>query len=239
MGAFASRVTVMTGAAVALAADKLRGILLAEAGQLLQTEPDRLSISEDGVVRCGGPGGPSLDFAAIASAAGGEISAAASFTTDRMTYPFGLEIAQVRVERDSGAAVVERVFVGYEIGRAVNPMLVEGQIAGGVAQGIGASLLEEFVYDASGQPRSASLADYLLPTVAEIPPLEILICEDAPTPLNPLGVKGAGEAGIAAMGAAIAAAVDDAIGRPGAVCRLPVTPERLHRLLHEPPTHRG
>jgi CO/xanthine dehydrogenase Mo-binding subunit len=237
MGAFASRVTVMTGAAVALAADKLRATLLEAAGQLLQTEPDRLSISEDGVVRRDGTGGPSLDLAAIASVAGGVIAAEASFTTDRMTYPFGLQIAQVRVEPDSGAAVVERVLVGYEIGRAVNPRLVEGQIAGGVAQGIGASLLEEFVYDASGQPRSASLADYLLPTVAEIPPLEILICEDAPTPLNPLGVKGAGEAGITAMGAAIAAAVDDAIGRPGAVTRLPITPERLHRLLNEPAIH--
>jgi aerobic carbon-monoxide dehydrogenase large subunit len=112
-------------------------------------------------------------------------------------------------------------------------MLVEGQIAGGVAQGIGASLLEEFVHDASGQPLSVTLADYLMPTVAEIPPIEIMLFEDAPTPLNPLGVKGAGEAGISAVGAAIAAAVDDAIGLPGAVRRLPITPARLHRLLNE------
>jgi aerobic carbon-monoxide dehydrogenase large subunit len=239
MGAFASRVTVMTGAAVALAADKLRGMLLSAAGQLLQTVPEELSISEDRVVRRDDPGGPSLDFAAIAGAAGGEIAAEATFTTDHMTYPYGLHIAQVRVDRDSCAIVVERFLVGYEIGRAVNPMLVEGQIAGGVAQGIGASLMEEFVHDASGQPLAATLADYLMPTIAEIPPIEIMLFEDAPTPLNPLGVKGAGEAGINAVGAAIAAAVDDAIGRPGAVRQVPITPRRLHRLLNEPPTDCG
>jgi carbon-monoxide dehydrogenase large subunit len=110
-------------------------------------------------------------------------------------------------------------------------MLVEGQIAGGVAQGIGAALMEEFIYDTSGQPLSATLADYLLPTLAEIPPVEVALFEDAPTPLNPLGVKGAGEAGITAVGAAIAAAVDDALGLEGLVRQLPITPNRLHALL--------
>jgi CO/xanthine dehydrogenase Mo-binding subunit len=89
------------------------------------------------------------------------------------------------------------------------------------------------VYDASGQPQSVTLADYLMPSIAEIPAIEVALFEDAPTPLNPLGVKGAGEAGIAAAGAAIAAAVDDALGRPGAVRQLPITPNRLHALLAE------
>jgi CO/xanthine dehydrogenase Mo-binding subunit len=91
--------------------------------------------------------------------------------------------------------------------------------------------MEEFVYDESGQPLSATLADYLMPTLAEIPPIEVALFEDAPTPLNPLGVKGAGEAGITAVGAAIAAAVDDALGLPGLVRQLPITPNRLHALL--------
>jgi aerobic carbon-monoxide dehydrogenase large subunit len=233
MGAFASRCTVMTGNAVALAADRLRGLLLDAAGQLLQTAPERLSIDADGVVRRAALDGPSLALADLAAAAGGEIMAEASFTTDRMTYPYGLQIVQARVERDSAQVVVERALVGYEIGRAVNPMLVEGQIAGGIAQGIGASLFEEFVHDAAGEPLSATLADYLMPTAAEIPPIDVQLFEEAPTPQNPLGVKGAGEAGIAAVGAAVAAAVDDAIGRPGAVRRLPITPRRLHRLLEE------
>ena len=120
-----------------------------------------------------------------------------------------------------------------------NLMLVEGQIVGGAAQGIGAALLEEFVYDASGQPQSVTLADYLMPTMAEIPNIEVALFEDAPTPLNPLGVKGAGEAGISAAGAAIAAAVDDALGRAGAVRQLPITPNRLHALLAELPAAQG
>jgi aerobic carbon-monoxide dehydrogenase large subunit len=233
MGAFASRVTVMTGAAVTIAAEKLRGELLAIAGQLLQTTPERLTLAGDRVVVSDDLGGPSLDLAEIAQSAGGEVAADATFTTDKMTYPYGVHAAQVRVEGDTCGITVERFFVGYDIGRAINPMLVEGQIAGGAVQGIGASLLEEFVYDAAGQPLSVTLADYLMPTIAEIPAIEVALFEDAPTPLNPLGVKGAGEAGIAAAGAAIAAAVDEALGRPGAVQRLPITPGRLHALLSE------
>jgi CO/xanthine dehydrogenase Mo-binding subunit len=121
--------------------------------------------------------------------------------------------------------------VGYDIGRAVNPMLVEGQLVGGVAQGIGGALLEQFKYDASGQPLAVSFMDYLLPTATEVPPVEIVLRQDSPSPLNPLGVKGAGEGGINAVGAAIAAAVDQALGRPMAVTRLPISPDTLHGLV--------
>jgi CO/xanthine dehydrogenase Mo-binding subunit len=231
MGAFASRVTVMTGAAVTLAAAKLRREMLAVAGRLLQSAPELLSLVGDRVVVRDAPDGPSLDLESIARGAGGEIVAEGTFTTEHMTYPYGAHLAQVRVEGDICAIVVERFFVGYDIGRAVNPMLVEGQIAGGVAQGIGGALLEEFVYDRSGQPLSVTFAEYLMPTMAEIPAIEVALFEDAPTPLNPLGVKGAGEAGINAVGAAIAAAVDEALGRPAAIRQLPITPNRLHALL--------
>jgi CO/xanthine dehydrogenase Mo-binding subunit len=235
MGAFASRVTVMTGAAVSIAAAKLREEVLAVAARLLQTEPERLVVTGDQVALRDEPAGPCLGLAEVARRAGGDITAEGTFTTEHMTYPYGVHLAQVRIERDSCAISVERFFVGYDIGRAVNPMLVEGQIVGGAAQGIGAALLEEFVYDAAGQPRSVTLADYLMPTIAEIPAIEVSLFEDAPTPLNPLGVKGVGEAGISAAGAAIAAAVDDALGRVGAVRQLPITPNRLHALLTEVP----
>ena len=112
-------------------------------------------------------------------------------------------------------------------------MLVEGQIVGGCAQGIGGALLEEFLYDERGEPLSVTFADYLMPTAREMPAVEVLITEDAPSPLNPLGLKGAGEGGINAVGAAIAAAIDDAIGMPGAVTELPVTPQRLRALLRQ------
>ena len=146
-----------------------------------------------------------------------------------MCYPYGIHAALVRVDRETGNVVIERLFIAYDIGRSVNPMLVEGQLVGGAAQGIGGALLEAFVYDETGQPLAASFADYLMPTAMEMPPVEILVTEDAPSPLNPLGVKGAGEGGITAVGAAIASAVDDALGRPGAavIDRLPLTPPRV------------
>jgi CO/xanthine dehydrogenase Mo-binding subunit len=126
---------------------------------------------------------------------------------------------------------IERYLLAYDVGRAVNPMLVQGQLAGGFAQGVGGTLLEEFCYDERGEPLSVNFADYLMPTAREVPPLDVLITEDAPSPLNPLGLKGAGEGGINAVGAAIAAAIDDALGMPGAITRLPVTPQRLREIL--------
>jgi carbon-monoxide dehydrogenase large subunit/6-hydroxypseudooxynicotine dehydrogenase subunit gamma len=154
------------------------------------------------------------------------------FHTEDENYPYGVHIAMVRVDAETGAAVVERYLIAYDVGRAVNPMLIEGQMHGGLAQGIGGALFEEFRYDDQGQPLSVTFADYLLPSAKEMPVLKVLICEDAPSPLNPLGLKGAGEGGVTAAGAAIASAVDDAIGIPGAVTRLPITPQRLRELVH-------
>ena len=153
------------------------------------------------------------------------------FYTDHMNYPYGIHIAVAKVDRDTGGITIERFLVAYDIGRAVNPMLVEGQIAGGLVQGIGGSLFEEFLYDERGEPLSVNFADYLMPTAREMPVLDVVITEDAPSPLNPLGLKGAGEGGINAVGAAIASAIDDAIAIPGAIDRLPVTPQRLRDIL--------
>jgi carbon-monoxide dehydrogenase large subunit/6-hydroxypseudooxynicotine dehydrogenase subunit gamma len=153
------------------------------------------------------------------------------FRTSHMTYPYGVQIAVVQVDRDTGAVTVERYLVAYDIGRAINPMLVEGQLVGGVVQGLGGALYEEFRYDERGEPLSVTLADYLMPTAREIPPIEVLLTEDAPSPLNPLGIKSAGEGGITPVGAVIAAAIDDAIGVPGSITRLPATPQRVKALL--------
>jgi CO/xanthine dehydrogenase Mo-binding subunit len=241
MGAFASRVTVMAGSATHLAATRLRQRALEVGGALLQLRPDDLELAQGRIAVPGTPDGPSTTLAEVARAlapaspfAAGTVPglhAEAWFQADHMTYPYGLHAAVVRVDPDTGGVQVERCVVAYDVGRVVNPVLIEGQIAGGAAQGIGGALFEEFVYDAHGQPLAASFVDYLLPTSAEVPPVEALVLEDAPSPLNPLGVKGAGEAGINGMGAAIASAVDDAIGMPGAITRLPITPFRLHALL--------
>ncbi len=241
MGTFASRVTVMTGEATRIAAAKLRAKALAAAASLLQTPGPTLDVIDGMVVRKNAAQGPSISLGDVARAlnpgsklvgeAAPGLSAEGLFEQQHMNYPYGIHIAVVRVDRHTGASVVERFFVAYDIGKAVNPMLVDGQIAGGVAQGIGGALFEEFLYDARGEPLCVNFADYLMPTAREIPPIEVMITEDAPSPLNSLGVKGAGEGGTNAAGAAIAAALDDALGRPGAVTELPVTPQRLRNFL--------
>src|SRR6202012_5434820 len=113
----------------------------------------------------------------------------------------------------------------------ITPATVHGQIVGGYAQGLGGALFEEFTYSERGDPLAATFADYLLPALHETPAPEVLLREDYASPLNPLGIKGAGESGITGVGAAIASAIDDAIGIPGAVTQLPVTPQRLKQLL--------
>ena len=153
------------------------------------------------------------------------------FYCDRMTYPYGVHIAVVAVDRGTGGVRVEKYLLAYDVGKAVNPMLIEGQMTGGLAQGLGGALFEEFSYDERGQPLSVTFADYLIPGAGEMPQTEILITQDAPSPLNPMGIKGAGEGGINPVGAVIAAAIDDALQRPGAITRLPVTPQRLHQLM--------
>jgi CO/xanthine dehydrogenase Mo-binding subunit len=245
IGAHASRASVMTGNATRAAALKLRAKALDMAGALLQAAPDDLDIVDGIVVHRDRPGGqtisPAIPLGDIArhlapdSPLLGErdpgLSAEGWFRTEHMTYPYGVQIGVVRIDRETGKATVERFLLAYDIGRAINPMLVEGQLIGGLAQGIGGALSEEFLYDAGGEPLSMTLADYLMPTAREIPPAEVILTEDAPSPLNPLGIKSVGEGGITGVGAVIAAAIDDALGLPGGVTRLPATPQRIKALL--------
>ncbi len=241
IGAHASRATVMTASATHIAAMNLRAKALDVAAELLQAPPATLDIAGGEVFRRGSAGGPSISLAKIAQhlAPGSKtvgsrepgLAAEGWFRTMHQVYPYGSNIAVVRVDRETGGVAVERYFIAYDIGRAINPALVEAQIVGGFAQGIGGALFEEFTFNERGDPLSASFADYLLPAVHEVPAPEILLAEDYTSPLNPLGIKGAGESGITAVGATIASAIDDAIGIPGAVTQLPVTPQRLKRLL--------
>jgi len=232
MGAFASRVTVMCGEATRLAATKLRDKALKAAAELMQTNAAALDIVNGEIVRAGGPG-PSMPLAELARTLPGGLSAEDTFESTHMVYPYGVHVAAVRVDADTGNVTIERYVIAYDIGKAVNPKLVEGQIAGGLAQGVGGALFEEFRYDDTGEPLSVTFADYLMPTAREVPDISILISEDAPSPLNSLGLKGAGEGGANPVGAALASAIDDALQRPGAVIQLPVTPQRLKAMLHQ------
>jgi carbon-monoxide dehydrogenase large subunit len=240
LGAFGSRVTMMTGEATRVAATKLRVKAIAAAATLLQSTPEALDVMDGKVVSKAGSGA-SVTLGEVARALGlaSQLSHEATpglvaegwFEASHMTYPYGVHVAVTRIDRDTGAVTVERYLVAYDIGKAVNPMLVEGQLVGGVAQGLGGALFEEFLYDTRGEPLCVSFDNYLMPKAREVPPVAVLITEDAPSPTNPLGLKGAGEGGANAVGAAVAAAIDDALGMPGSVTQLPVTPLRLRKML--------
>src|SRR4051812_43488478 len=209
----------MSGRAAPKAALTLKGRILDAAEGFYDLPREILDIRDGELVRTDVKANPIVTLAEIAGR--GTFTAEEEFFSEHMTYPYGAHLAVVAVDKETGAVHVLRYMVVYDIGKAINPMLVEGQIIGGVAQGIGGALFEEFLYDENGEPLSVTFADYLIPTANEIPPVEVLITEDSPSPLNPLGVKGAGEAGINAVGAVIASAIDDALGQEIFVSRLP------------------
>jgi carbon-monoxide dehydrogenase large subunit len=241
IGAHAARATGLTGGAVHVTGMKLRAKALEFAAELLQTPAEELDIVDGTVMKRGAPSGPTVTLAELSKklAPGAKIlrgrdphlSAEGFYNTDHTVFPYGIHLAVVRVDRDTGLTAVERFMVAYDVGRAVNPAMVEGQLVGGCVQGLGGALYEEFDYDKRGEPLSVTFADYLMPTVREVPKIEVLLTEDAPSPHHPLGLKGAGEGGINGVGAAIAAAIDDALGMPGAVTQLPVTPQRMKEIL--------
>jgi carbon-monoxide dehydrogenase large subunit len=241
IGAHATRATVMTANATAVAAAAVRAKALDVAAQLLQADVAELTISDGVIARKGDASGPSISLGEIAhhlrpvSPTRGNrtpgLTAEGWFDTAHMTYPYGVQLAQVKLDAGTGAATVEKMLIAFDVGRAINPMLVKGQLVGGFAQGLGGALYEEFLYDDRGQPLSVTFADYLMPTACEIPDVDVMIVEDAPSGTNPLGIKGAGEGGIAGVGAVIASAVDDALGMPGAITALPITPQRIRDLI--------
>ncbi len=242
IGAHASRATVMTASATHNGAVNLRTKAIEVAAELMQARPDALDIVDGKVVRKDQPAGASMSLGEIAGhlaptskTLGGRapgLSAEGWFRVEHQVYPYGIHFAVVKVDRDTGGVQIERYVIAYDIGRAINPALVEGQIVGGFAQGLGGALLEEFTYTERGDPLATTFADYLMPTARETPRVEVMLREDYTSPLNPLGIKGAGESGITGVGAAIASAIDEAIGAPGAVTQLPVTPQRLKAILN-------
>jgi aerobic carbon-monoxide dehydrogenase large subunit len=239
-GSWASRSTVVGGNAVHQAATAVRERAIELAARILEVAEEDLDLT-DGSVAVRGDPAVRLTLAEIAQGAEpasgylrpGEpagLSARRRFEVSHMTYPYGAHAAVVEVDPDTGQVRVLRYLVTYEVGRAINPMLVEGQLRGGVAQGIGGALMEEFCYDDAGQPQAISFVEYRMPTAAEVPPVDVLVSQDAPAPGNPLGVMGAGEGGINAVGATVANAVRDALGLAGGVGQLPLTPARVRAL---------
>jgi carbon-monoxide dehydrogenase large subunit len=242
-GTYGSRGTVMGGNAVHLACQNLQERILSLASTYLDTEPANLVFQRGEIFRKGEELGPALlslgeiaCLAADAPSIEGEppgLETTAYFESDQLTFSYGSHAAHVAVDPETGKIDIIRYVVVEDIGRAINPLMVHGQAVGGAAQGIGATLLEELVYDDNGQLLAGSFMDYLLPTSTDVPPIESIVLEEAPSPLNPLGVKGAGEGGIVATGATLANAVANALAPLGVqVNQLPLSPNFIAKLLH-------
>lgn len=239
-GTYASRSTVLAGGAARLASETLREKVLVVASHLLEAAPTDL-VAEAGRVTVSGTD-RSVSFRDVARAVYSEMgrlpegareALAATKTYDPVfgTTTSATHVAAVEIDPETFHVRLDRFVVAEDCGRVINPLIVDGQVHGGVAQGIGATLYEEIVYDGEGQLHSASLVDYLVPTACEIPPIEVTHLETvSPTTLG--GFRGMGEGGTIGAPAAIANAVADALSHLGiAINELPVTPERLFRLI--------
>ena len=243
VGTFGSRVTVMAGSAITMAAGALRAKILETSAAYLDTEPAQLELRAGQVYSKVSAGGPVLDLARVVQLAQegnqtvpGEpgLEATEYFRIEEWTYSYGTHAAHVAVDAETGLIEILHYVVAEDVGRCINPLLTHGQSVGGAAQGIGGTILEELVYDSGGQLLAGTFMDYLLPTSRDIPPIDSIILEEAPSPLNPLGAKGAGEGAILATGATLANAVSDALADFGVnVTELPLSPDNIKRWIRE------
>lgn len=258
VGTFASRAAVMSGNAIALACRKVREKALRIAAEALEADPADLDIADGLVHVVGTPSAAiPLSTVAVLSnplrysfdaetakatqfssatpldrppvAAGEEpgLEGRDYYSPIRSTFAAGMHAAIVETDPLTAEIRILRYAVVHDCGRLINPMIVEGQVHGGVAQGIGGALYERMVYDGHGQLLNASFMDFLMPYATEIPRIETAHLE-TPSPLNPLGIKGAGEAGVIPVSAVLAAAVEDAEGID--IDRMPISPSDLFHL---------
>lgn len=260
-GTFASRALVTSGNAIAVAAGKVRDKALGLAAELLEVAPRDLELA-GGRVRVRGAPGAELTLGALAAVAnpiryayGQEASEVALrlvkpregpvlaegeepgleafgyYAPPQATFAHGCHAAIIEIDIETGQLRFLGYVVHHDCGVLVNPTIVEGQIRGGVAQGIGGSFYERIIYDAQGQLLTGTFMDFLMPTAMEIPEVEIVHTE-TPSPLNPLGVKGVGEAGAIPVPALVAEAVDDALAPFGVRVReMPLSPARILELI--------
>ncbi len=225
-GAYHSRSVVMGGSAMLDAADKLRAAIRAAAAERLGCAPGEVEIVDG--TKAVGPGGKSL---ALAGLAPDGIAAEGAFLNKKHTYTHGAHAAHVAVDPKLGHVELIDYVVVEDCGRIINPLTVHGQAVGSVVQGLGGAIMEHLVYDQQGQLLTGSLADYLIPTASDFPNIRAVVLENHPSPINPLGAKGAGEGGIIAAGGVMANAVANALSAFGAQPReLPLTPTRVWEL---------
>jgi carbon-monoxide dehydrogenase large subunit len=228
-GAFHSRSTVMGGSAVLNAAAALRDMIRTVAAEPLDCPAAEVEIIEGS--KAVGPGGKSVPLAGL-SADG--ISAERSFLNKKHTYTYGTHAVHVTVDPKIGHVELVDYVVVEDCGRIINPLMVEGQVVGSVVQGLGGVFLEHLVYDEHGQLLTGSLADYLIPVASDFPNIRCIVTGLHPSPVSPIGAKGAGEGGIIAVAGVMVNAVAAALGSFGVQPReLPLTPTRIWQLVED------
>jgi carbon-monoxide dehydrogenase large subunit len=249
-GTFGSRGTVNVGSAIHGASTRLQEKVLRLAAHILEANPDDLELSGGKVLIRGMPQ-RSISFSELARAAvpgwasklpeGLEPGVEASFyfVPPTVTWANAAHVAVIEVDIETGAIKILDYVVAHDAGKLINPLLVDGQVHGGVAQGIGAALYEEIAYDQNGQVLSGSFLHYLLPGAMEVPEIKTVHLE-SPSPLNPLGVKGLGEGGAISPPAALANALADALAALAPrVNEIPLTPDRVLRFLNREESRLG
>ena len=240
VGTFASRSAVTAGSSIFDAATTVREKVVRAAASLLEAAPADIAI-EDGQVFVRGAPASAVPLAKVVQAsiptfarpgvAPPDFEATAYHHVPTVTWASAVHVATVEVDPDTGQVKLLAYLVAHDCGKVINPLIVAGQVHGGVAQGVGGALYEELVYDESGQLLTQSFMDYLVPTAMELPAIEIVHLEH-PSPRNPLGIKGLGEGGAISPPAAIANAIEDALAPFGVrITETPVTPARLLALL--------
>jgi carbon-monoxide dehydrogenase large subunit len=244
LGGFASRQTVTAGSSVKIAAEAVAAKARKLASHMLEAAEEDLEIV-DGEVRV--VGAPQLavklgELARVLKGAPGYgfpagmdpgLESSATFRVDQLAYSNACHVAEVEVDIETGDVEILRYIAIQDCGRRVNPLIVEGQVHGGIAHGIGNALFEWMGYDAAGQPVTTTFADYLLPTATEVPKLETLY-KESPSPHNPLGVKGVGEVGVIPAAAAIISAIEDALSPFNVrIAQMPIPPPKLVELINK------
>jgi len=228
-GAYHSRSVVMGGSAILAATDNLRAAIRAQAAQRLNCDSSQVEIVDG--EKAVDPGGKSVPLRGLSPEA---ISAEGFFLNKKHTYTYGAHAAHVAVDPKLGHVDLVDYLVVEDCGRIINPLTVHGQTIGSVVQGLGGAIMEHLQYDDEGQLLTGSLADYLIPTASDFPNIRAVVLEEHPSPINPLGAKGAGEGGIIAAGGVMANAIANALSPFGAEPReLPLTPQRIWELVRQ------
>jgi carbon-monoxide dehydrogenase large subunit len=242
IGTIASRVAVLAGSSVHLAATEIGRKAIKVAGMILEASEQDLEL-RDGAVNVLGVPDHRVTFAELARKLDGTtgmpmlkgvepgLSATAFFNVERNTFASGANLAEVEVDPETGMVRITRYIVAHDCGKLINPLLVDGQVRGGVVHGIGNALFERMIHDGDGQPQTVTYGEYLLPLASEMPRIEIIHIE-TPSPLNPLGVKGAGEGGTIPAAACIISAIEHALSPFSVrIAEHPVSPARLVELI--------